>query len=256
MHDIAVVVVLLSACAAIGWPLCLLLPDKQFGARFVVAPPIGFGLFAIGATVLYLWGVRPWISMMAMAAAGFVLGAVFLLRRRPLRLAPPSNPTMAFGAGTVAVILICLLPGWTGGSQFRVFQANVYDQMTYLGASASFRTHDYASITAEAKRAAPDPIPSGCARRPSARSATGRSPTARRRSTSRAACRSRCGSAARRSLARLYRGRQESAGGVADLVGNHGALGSFELEGRYCQNIPSYLSARSCDIASRTRQQP
>jgi hypothetical protein len=23
-----------------------------------------------------------------------------------------------------------------------------------------------------------------------------------------------------------------------------------------CQNIPSYLSARSCDIASRTRQQP
>jgi hypothetical protein len=158
MHDIAAVVVLLSACAAIGLPLCLLLPDKQFRARFVIAPPIGFGLFAIGGTVLYLWGVRPWISMMAMAAAGFVLGAVFLLRRRPLRLAPPSKPTMAFGAGTVGVILICLLPGWTGGSQFRVFQANVYDQMTYLGASASFRTHDYASITAEAKRAAPDPI--------------------------------------------------------------------------------------------------
>ena len=93
MHDIAAVVVLLSACAAIGLPLCLLLPEKQFRARFVIAPPIGFGLFAIGGTVLYLWGVRPWISMMAMAAAGFVLGAVFLLRRRPLRLAPPSNPT-------------------------------------------------------------------------------------------------------------------------------------------------------------------
>ena len=161
MHDIAVVVVLLSACSAIGLPPCLLLPEKQFGARFVIAPPIGFGLSAIGGTVLYLWGVRPWISMMAMAAAGFVLGAVFLLRTRPLRLAAPSKPTMAFGAGAVAVILIGLLPGWTGGPQFRVFQANVYDQMTYLGASVTFRAHDYASMTAEAKRAAPDPIVAG-----------------------------------------------------------------------------------------------
>src|ERR1700686_1490025 len=101
MHDIAVVVVLLSACSAIGLPPCLLLPEKQFGARFVIAPPIGFGLFAIGGTVLYLWGVRPWISMVMMAAAGFVLGTAFLLRTRPLRLAPPSKPTMALGAGTI-----------------------------------------------------------------------------------------------------------------------------------------------------------
>jgi hypothetical protein len=158
MHDIAVVVVLLSACSAIGLPLCLLLPEKQFAARFVIAPPIGFGLFAIGGTVLYLWGVRPWISMMAMAAAGFALGAVFLLRRRPLRMAPPSKPTMAFGAGTVAVILICLLPGWTGGPQLRIFQANVYDQMIYLGGSVTFRILDYASMIAEAKRDPPDPV--------------------------------------------------------------------------------------------------
>src|ERR1700680_4653065 len=101
MHDIAVVVVLLSACSAIGLPPCLLLPEKQFGARFVIAPPIGFGLFAIGGTVLYSWGVRPWISMMAMAAAGFVLGAVFLLRRRPLRLGAAPHPPAGGGAGTV-----------------------------------------------------------------------------------------------------------------------------------------------------------
>src|ERR1700726_1326704 len=99
MHDIAAVVVLLSACAAIGLPLCLLLPEKQFRARFVIAPPIGFGLFAIGGTVLYLWGVRPWISMMAMAGAGFVLGAVFLLRRRPLRLGAAHPPTPGVRGG-------------------------------------------------------------------------------------------------------------------------------------------------------------
>ena len=159
MHDIALVVVLLSACAAIGLPLCLLLPEGRFGARFAIAPPIGFGLFAIGGTVLYLWGVRPSVSMMAMATAGLAIGVVYLLRTgSPPRLAPPSKPTMAFGAATATVILICLLPGWTGGPQFRIFQANVYDQMTYLGGSVTFRTLDYASMTAEAKRAAPDPV--------------------------------------------------------------------------------------------------
>ena len=65
---------------------------------------------------------------------------------------------MAFGVGTAAVILICLLPGWTGGSQFRVFQANVYDYMTYLAGTVTFRNIDYASMAAEATRAAPNPI--------------------------------------------------------------------------------------------------
>jgi hypothetical protein len=165
MHDIAVVAVLLSAYTAIGLPLCLLLPAGRFGARFAIAPPIGFGLFAIGGTVLYLWGVRPSVSMVAMATAGLALGVVYLLRTgSPLRLAPPSKPTMALGAGTVAVILICLLPGWTGGPQFRIFQANVYDQMLYLGGSVTYRTLDYASMTAEAKRAAPDPVVARSAR--------------------------------------------------------------------------------------------
>jgi hypothetical protein len=36
MRDIAVVVVLLSACWATGLPLCLLLPEKQFEAGFCV----------------------------------------------------------------------------------------------------------------------------------------------------------------------------------------------------------------------------
>jgi hypothetical protein len=158
MQDIAVVVGLLTACTAIGFPLCLLLPKPRFRARFVIAPPIGFGLFAIAGTVLYLWGVRPWIAMVTMAAAGLVLGTASLWRSQRLRLTPPSRSTMAFGAGTVAVILICLLPGWTGGPQFRIFQANVYDQLTYLGGAVTFRSLDYASMTAEAARAAPDPI--------------------------------------------------------------------------------------------------
>ena len=158
MHDIVVVVVLLSACTAIGLPLCLLLPEERFAVRLAVAPPVGLGLFAIGGTVLYLSGVRPWISMAAMATAGLVIGSVFWLRTRPPRRSPSSKSGMVLGAGTAAVILICLLPGWTGGSQFRVFQANVYDHMTYLAGTVTFRNIDYASMAAEATRAAPNPI--------------------------------------------------------------------------------------------------
>ena len=158
MHDIAVVAILLSASTAIGLPLCLLLPKQRFEARFAIAPPIGFGLYALGGTVLYVWGVAPWISMVAMAVAGLAIGAVFLWRTGPVRLAERSGQALTLGAGTAAVILICLLPGWTGGPQFRVFQANVYDQMLYLAGSVAIRTHNYAAVTAEAASPAPNPI--------------------------------------------------------------------------------------------------
>jgi hypothetical protein len=158
MHDIVVVVVLISACTAIGLPLCLLLPEERFEVRLTIAPPIGLGLFAIGGTVLYLWGVKPWISMAAMATAGFVIGAVFCLRAKPPRLVPPSKSAMALSAGTAAVILICLSPGWTGGSEFRVFQANVYDHMAYLGERSLFGTSTMHRWPR--KQHAPSPTPS------------------------------------------------------------------------------------------------
>ena len=133
MHDISLVLVLLAACAAIGLPLCLLLPAGRFRARFAIAPPIGFGVFAIGGTVLYMSGIKPPVAMIAMATAGLAIGAVYAWRTGlPLWLAPRSKPAMALSAGTFAIILIGLLPGWTGGPQFRVFQANAYDQMVYL----------------------------------------------------------------------------------------------------------------------------
>jgi hypothetical protein len=55
------------------------------------------------------------IAVVVVLLAACTATAVYLLRTRPPRLAPPSNPAMAFGAGTLAVILICLLPAWTSG---------------------------------------------------------------------------------------------------------------------------------------------
>ncbi|MDI1266122.1 MAG: hypothetical protein PS018_22995 [bacterium] len=157
MHDLVVVVVSLAAYAAIGFPLCFLLPEQRFGVRFAIAPPLGFGMLAIGATALYPWGIRPWVSLLAMAGTGIAFGTSLLLRagiRRPLL----SSNAIRLVATTVIVTLICLAPGWTGGAKFRVFQANPYDQMVYLGGSMTFRTVDHASMMAETGLSAPDPI--------------------------------------------------------------------------------------------------
>ncbi len=51
----------------------------------------------------------------------------------------------------IAVVAILgLAPGWTGGPRFRVFQANVYDHMLYLGSSISYRVLDYAALAIQA----------------------------------------------------------------------------------------------------------
>lgn len=157
MHDLMVVVVSLAAYAAIGFPLCLLLPEQRFGVRFAIAPPLGFGMLAIGATALYPWGIRPWVSLLAMAGAGIALGASLWLRAGCPRPALSSN-AIRLGATTVIVTLICLAPGWTGGAKFRSFQSNPYDQMVYLGGSMTFRTVDHASMMAESGHSSPDPI--------------------------------------------------------------------------------------------------
>jgi len=156
MPEVVVVSIVLLACAAIGTPLCYLLPSGYLAARFMIAPPIGLSLFSVGGTILYRTGISPWLSMVTMAAAGLTIGAARFLRRGPFRPRAPSKCTVASGAGIAAVILICLLPAWTGGPQFRIFQANVYDQMTFWAGSITARTHDYASIVGE--RPALDPV--------------------------------------------------------------------------------------------------
>jgi hypothetical protein len=158
MPDVVIVCVLLSACAAIGAPLCFLLPSDRFAARFAIAPPLGLALFGIGGTVLYRWGITPWLSMAAMASTGVAVASACCFRARPFPIGVSPGRAAAFVATIAAVILICLLPAWTGGSQFRIFQGNVYDQMTYWAGGVTARTHDYAAITAEETVSAPDPV--------------------------------------------------------------------------------------------------
>lgn len=86
MHDILVVGLVALTSGAIGLPFSLLLPSDQFAVRWALAPPLGFGLLAAGTAVLYLSGVAPWVTLLAMAIAGLVIAAAIrfpALRRRP-----------------------------------------------------------------------------------------------------------------------------------------------------------------------------
>ncbi|GMP05705.1 hypothetical protein [Bradyrhizobium sp. TM239] len=148
MHDILVVGLFVSMCGAIGLPFSLLLPSQRFAVRWALAPPLGFGLLAAATAILYLSGVAPWVTLLAMAAAGLVVAAAMMVRvgqwRR--RISAGAWPAMAIVA---VVAILCLAPGWTGGPRFRVFQANVYDQLLYVGASISYRTLDYATLVVQ-----------------------------------------------------------------------------------------------------------
>ena len=128
MHDILVVGLFVSMCGAIGLPFSLLLPSQRFAVRWALAPPLGFGLLAAGTAVLYLSGVAPWVTLLAMAAIGLLVAVAMIVPGgRWSRIS--AGPWLATAMAVAAVAIICLAPGWTGGSRFRVFQANVYDHL-------------------------------------------------------------------------------------------------------------------------------
>jgi hypothetical protein len=158
MQDLSTTIVALSAWTAIGWPLCFALPPAGFRARFMIAPPAGLAVFGIAGTVLYTVGVAPSLSMIAVVGAGFAIGLALALRRGEYSHAHGAKTLSRLAAATAVVIFVCLLPAWTGGPQFRIFQGNVYDQMTFWAGSVAVRTHDYASITAVESDSSADPV--------------------------------------------------------------------------------------------------
>jgi hypothetical protein len=143
MNDVLFVATVLLASTAVGIPFSLLLPAGQFKARLLAAPPIGFGLLAVGLHLLYAHGVDPRTAAIALVAVGSLLTLIMSLRLRDDRqsLIPPHG--RHFGLIAAAVVLVCLLPAWIGGAQFSIFQGNPHDQISYLASAVSYhvRTH-------------------------------------------------------------------------------------------------------------------
>jgi hypothetical protein len=159
MRDFLLVAAVLSASVVIGYPACLLLPAERFRARFMAAPTLGFSVLSAAVIGFYACGVSPRISLVAVSAAGLLASAVHVTCVRTRMPRVPSGELRAFGAATLAVVLLCLLPAWTGGPQFTIFQGNAYDQVNaYLPGSVVFHHYDYATVSGSLKGGPGNPI--------------------------------------------------------------------------------------------------
>ena len=126
----------------LGRPFCTVLPEAMVQNRLLAAPVLGLGLFGMAVTVLYRWGLSP-------GEAGAVVAGLGLLSalRHPCKLFPHADGWNVL-LSVAAVGLLCLLPKWTGGPQFWVFQGNDQDQINYLAYSSAIRFRTYADLMA------------------------------------------------------------------------------------------------------------
>jgi hypothetical protein len=150
MRDTALFITILCACSVIGYPFCLLFPAKGIRARALCAPPIGYGALAVSSNVLYSWNMPTSTSLAVISGIGLLATSAILLTRHglPLAFRVPTFGAHEITAPLVVAIvaLLCLMPAWTGGTVFKIFQGNVYDQFTYLAASVSFHHFNYAFL--------------------------------------------------------------------------------------------------------------
>ena len=140
MTDVTFLTILVAGCWLIGWGPCrLLLPSRHVAGRALAAPVLGFALFGIMAAVLYRLDVPTgWVSW---AVGGLARGG--LLRVSWHRPTEPGRVGAVWIAASVAVGGLLLLPKWTGGPQFFVFQGNIWDQFNYLARTVSYRDFTY-----------------------------------------------------------------------------------------------------------------
>lgn len=150
MDDVLLVAAFFLASTIIGLPFCLLFPADRFEARILTAPPLGFGVLSVCVTALYMHGVHPRTTAIAVTAAGALFALAYAVATKYPRQQLLSRWHVAFALGFAFVVFICLLPAWTGGLQFSLFQGNVHDQSGYLSMSTSYSLKDHDSLFKDA----------------------------------------------------------------------------------------------------------
>ncbi len=118
----------------IGWLPAILLPAAHVPGRVLAAPVLGVALLSVLANILYLWDVPAW-DIFLVGSALAACGLLAALAVPPGRL---DRTAAAPAAIAVATALLLLLPKWTGGPQFAVFQGNIWDQLSYLAGSVAY----------------------------------------------------------------------------------------------------------------------
>ena len=102
---------------------------------------LGYALLAFLVTIAYSWGAEIyWISFGIIAGSiGFGLLGIPNLKF--------ISGKVGWGiAGYILIAVLLLLPKFTGGDQFSLFQGNIYDHFNYLTSALVYSLYDYGTL--------------------------------------------------------------------------------------------------------------
>ena len=134
----------------IGW----LDRKKTNKENWLIVFSLGYAILSIIVTLAYVWGATiAWIAY-AIIPVGVIVAV--------LGIKPRNILTKNFGYGITAFFLIgilLLLPKYTGGDQFSIFQGNIYDHFNYLTSALVYSVYDYQTLhTASSDAFLADPL--------------------------------------------------------------------------------------------------
>jgi hypothetical protein len=102
---------------------------------------LGYALLAVLVTLAYSWGANiSWIAY-GIIAGGLVFGVLGIPHLKFISVKVESSLV-----GYVLIAILLLLPKFTGGDQFSLFQGNIYDHFNYLTSSLVYSLYDHSTI--------------------------------------------------------------------------------------------------------------
>lgn len=123
----------------LGWPLSGLLPGRR--PDVLLAPVMGFGAWSVAITLLYMCGLSLPLSGLFVLATAASVWFIYAWRNK-CHISVPGLPA----AILLAMIVMALAPGFSGGESFRVFQGNDQDQLNYLSFSSVYQRLGYGAL--------------------------------------------------------------------------------------------------------------
>ena len=106
---------------------------------------LGYALLAVLVTLAYSWGANiSWIAY-GIIAGGLVFGVLGIPHLKFI-----SEKVGSSLVGYVLIAILLLLPKFTGGDQFSLFQGNIYDHFNYLTSSLVYSLYDYTTLQSAA----------------------------------------------------------------------------------------------------------
>ena len=143
--DCVFIVSTLSLSFLLGLPFVYFIPSSYFKNKYWVTPIFGYGFIGFLATILYKHKVSQahlfticWVTVLLISSITLYKKFDYLKER------------IKFSKTDILVLFLWLLaffvilaPYWIGGLQFALFQAWIWDQIAYVGASLKFQHKTY-----------------------------------------------------------------------------------------------------------------